>query len=673
MIKAFEAYGVEFTGKSGTQVYGTCPFCDKPGKFYVNSESFLWDCKVCGVKGNFNTFLEIVYNQSLKDTTEGFLKKLSIDRKLPLQAFRPWKFGKFGEKYILPVRDPHGKIQDLRTFSIGGKMMSTAGCHTGLLNMEKLAITPENSRVWVCEGEWDCMAMSWLLKFLDEPGICVGVPGAGTFKREWSSFFSKKNVVCCYDNDDAGAAGELVAQDRLTGVAKTLKYIRWPETFPDGYDVRDLIAEKAIKHQKPRTTSVLLNSWSYDVPRRAGKDPSPVTVVTVDSPPPEKVTIEEVYEVFRKWLFIKDFRGLDVALSTMISNDIPGDPIWMFIVSSPGGSKTELLQACNKCDNVYVTSSLTSKSLISGSSFTNGKDPSLLPRLHGKTLIIKDFTTILSKREQEKEEIFGIFRDAYDGSSGKVFGNGQERVYVCHFSVLAAVTPKVHELAVEHQSFGERFLKFSLGDNLNHQHEEDMIAKAMNNVGSENSMRPEMAEIVRKFLAYKRWEMKTYTPVIPPTILNNLTGLAMFGARMRGVVSRDRYRSDIMLSKPSAEYGTRLAKQVAKLTIASCYLRSLTVATNKEYSLMKKVVLDTIPQRLEDVFSALYRGTQTIDDTMTTKEVAAKTSYTLATASQVLQDLNILGIVVKTGKSNAYEWSVSKYVRDLIKKSEVYD
>jgi ribosomal protein L37AE/L43A len=673
MLRGFESYGVVFAGKSGNQAYGNCPFCGKENKFYANTTNFLWDCKVCGKKGSFNTFLSEVYKKSLENMSEGFLKKLSIDRQLPLKALHPWKFGRYGSRYVLPVRNEKSFIHDLRTYVIGQKIKSTAGCNVGLLGIEKLILAPMDDPVYVCEGEWDGIALQWLLIFLKLKGVVVSVPGAQTFKREWGIFFQDRHVYCCYDHDEAGRKGELVAQDRLTGVAKSLSYLHWDIELPDGYDIRDVIVEKAIRQQKPRFTfNQLIKAKFKDTPRDVAKSQVPEVVITEKTPEPKRVLIKDVYAVFGKWLYIKNFGGIEVSLATIVSNELEGDPLWMFLVSSPGGSKTEILQSSNRCPNVYVMSTLTSHSLISGAHFHNGKDPSVLPELHQKTLVIKDFTPILTKKEVERDEIFGIFRDAYDGSITKVFGNGQRRTYICHFSILAGVTSRIHELAHEHQSLGERFLKYSLGDNIHHDYEVEMMNRAANNVGSETVMRKELSEVVFEFMAHQVWQTRQFKPSLPPEIQSKLIRLAQFGARMRGIVSRDRYRSDIMTSKPAAEYGTRLVKQLVKLMKSSALINGRKIIDSHDYEIAKKVMIDTIPQRIEDIVRCLHRNCPTINDTMKTKEVARETKYTIGTVSHVLADLDILGVVTKTGKQNIYEWTVSQYIRDLIKQAEIY-
>ena len=55
-----------------------------------------------------------------------------------------------------------------------------------------------------------------------------------------------------------------------------------------------------------------------------------------------------------------------------------------------------LLQALAESENTVYQSSLGAKTLISGWKTPDDSDPSLLPRLIGKTLVLKDYTELMS-------------------------------------------------------------------------------------------------------------------------------------------------------------------------------------------------------------------------------------------------------------------------------------
>jgi hypothetical protein len=359
-------------------------------------------------------------------------------------------------------------------------------------------------------------------------------------------------------------------------------------------------------------------------------------------------------------------------LATTISQEMDGPPVWMFLVSPPGGSKTITLAGLTDYDKSYSTSSLTAKALISGSNEKNTADPSLIPRLNGKVLVIKDFTSILGLRDNEKEEIFSILRDAYDGKCGKIFGNGVERTYESHFTIIAAVTPSIYEIGSRHAALGERFLKFVMGDNLHHFQEEDIISRAIENVDQDTRIREELTSVTAPFLSYAFEHVKP--PKLDNVMHNKIIRLAQLGARLRGTVSRDQYHADQMIGRPFAEVGSRLGIQLAKVARALAMVRGHHVVGPKEYYIVKKIMLDTVSQRSEDIVRAMWFHAK--EDWLTTPEIVHITRYPNTTVHRLLEDLNLLKVVQRKGASGSgyrHAWSLTDYIRNAIIDSEIYN
>lgn len=673
-LKSFTVHGVYFTGDRDTQSYGHCAFCGGKDKFHVNKESLLWDCKKCGLKGNLSTFLSQVVKRNVEDCTKEFLSRMAIDRKLPLSAFEDAEIGKDGINYTFPVKDERGRVQDIRIWRPGRRLIGTSNCQTGLIGLHLLKDLPTTHPIYLCEGEWDYFAMKWFLKFLKKPAVVLGVPGASVLKKEWTRFFEGRNVYVMYDNDNAGENGELTVKERLSGCAKSLKYLHWSEKLPSGYDVRDLITQEAIEKKRPRKTyRGLMSMMKLETRKKELPNPGVTQVLSQEEEVPQKKSLEEVISCFKKWLFLSSFEAIEVMLATMVSNKLEGDPLWMFLVSPPGGAKTEILSSLSSSPDVYFTSSLTPHSLISGASWNSGSDPSLIPKLNGKVMVIKDFTSIMSKRDTEKEEIFGILRDAYDGKCSKIFGNGVRRNYESRFTILSAVTPAIYELAHSHQALGERFLKYTMGSNLLHVSEQEIVYRAISNLNKENTMRKEISDTVRGFLYHKLNGFSTDSIAsIPDGIKVKIVSLAMFCARLRGTVSRDKYRPDMICSKPSAEVGSRIGKQFAKFCVSLAIVRNKKEVTEEEYAVCRKVAIDTLSQRNEDVLRTLILEKSKGKETLRTKELGTLTMYPHSTISRVLADMQMLGIVDRVGRNSIWEWKASNYVLDLINRSGLY-
>ena len=679
-FRVFETHGVIFNATRGDEHYGLCPFSGKDDKFYVNEKTMLWDSKTAGISGDIPKFLYEISKQNVEQLTTPIRRRLSSHRNLPEEAFKVWNTGWDGHRYTWPVRNIKGVVQDIRHYQLGKQMMSTSGCLTGLMGAERLSKKPKDP-VYLCEGEWDAIAMQWLISKLRRPGVVLCVPGVGTFKQEWVPWFNGRTVHVIYDSDEAGENGDILVQKRLSEVAKKITYTHWPDSVERGFDVRDWIIYGAVDRDTVDECFIALTKLFEPKPRKRilpieGDDIPEETEEEKPSEWTKPPSLKELRDVFGKWLFLNDTDAIETVMAVHMSQIINGPPIWMFLVAPPGGAKTEVIGSLCLCDKTYMTSSLTPHALISGANFKNMPDPSLIPRLDGRVMVIKDFTSILSMRDADKDEIFGILRDAYDGKCGKVFGTGVERNYKSRFTVLAAVTPSIYDLSSQHQSLGERFLKFSSGHNLEHKSEREIIRRAIDNIHRDSEMKWQLADVVRSFIDERlKWadslDLELY-PSIDEDFKEKLIYLGMFGARLRGTVSRDTYRHDIMTSRPSAEVGSRLGIQLAKFVKSLALVHKQKKCGKDQYRIVKKIVLDTIPQRVEDIVRTIVINCPKPGDAITTQELSRITRYPLATVSRLLQDLHVLAIVKREGSSYRHYWKLSPYVSECINKSGLY-
>lgn len=677
--RIFATHGVEFVGQRGDELYGSCPFTEKRDKFYVNTKTWLWDSKSAGMSGNVPQFLAAIQEDYASALDAEALVALARDRRLPRAAFQAWNIGWTGEYYTLPVLDLAGHTIDLRRYWLTThKMKSTAGCHVGLMGAHRLNENLSDP-VYICEGEWDAVALHWLLQTLKLPGVVVGVPGAGTFKQDWAPWFSGRRVHAIYDNDQPGMDGEDTMRKRIGSIAKSLTYCHWTswsEDLPDGFDLRDWIVHGAIKRKQPEKCFERLQFLFKKTPRSEQIPETQVAGRVIKLVGAKKKvlgetpTLQQVHDVFTKWLHLPSVDAVDVMLASVLSQRIDGPPIWMFLVSPPGGAKTITLSALTDYERVYSTSSLTAHALISGANWQGQTDPSLIPRLDGKILVIKDFTSVLGLRETDKEEIFSILRDAYDGKCGKIFGNGVERSYVSRFSIVAAVTPTIYNLGEQHQSLGERFLKYMMGDNLEHDEETDIISRAIDNVDQDTRIKEELAAITTLFLTNSREDFAN--PTLDNDLHRKIVALAKFGARLRGTVSRDTYRAELMRGRPFAEVGSRLGIQLSKLARSLALVRGLETVGEAEYRIVKKIMLDTVSQRNEDLIRAILRACPTKADFVSTADLAAQTQYSQSTISRVLDDMQLLRVVTRRGSGWRYQWTLSEYIRKCIEESDLY-
>ena len=665
-LDSFRFHGVRFTGSSGDQVIADCKLCGKEAHFYVNQSNGLWKCMVCQAQGISDKFLELLSRKYAAMLSGIPLANLVANRgKISSETMKHWGLGWTGDRYTVPVRDAAGNFVDLRICKLGDRLLSTKGLHAGLFGAH--TIKPGKQTIYVCEGEWDMLALYELAHQLKKDVQIVGVPGAGTFRPEWVDAFRGRDVITLYDADEAGENGERVALERLQNVAKSIQFIHWPEGLKSGFDVRDWV-NHGLRIGKPQGCWDNLHKLLKSEPRKATPEEKVATKAIEARKSKGPASAEEVQKVYSRWLQIDEPDILKVMFGTCFANRMEGEPVWMFLVAPPGGMKSELLMSLKESPTTYATTSLTPHTLVSGSFSHDGKDPSLLPLLDQKMLIIKDFTTILSMHFIQRDEIFGIFRDLYDGNTSKQFGTGVRREYNVKFGILAGVTNAIEAFGVVHQSLGERFLKFRASED-HREKEGDKIRRALSNINHEVAMREELTDVAARCLDRE-------VPADPPRLgaaqLDSLVALAQFTSMLRGVVSRDRFDKSVQY-RPSYEVGTRLAKQLAKLGSGMAFFSGHHEVGDEEYQILKRVALDTAPDRIEVIVRKLYQNCHGENAALRTQKVSELTRLPQATIFRVMQDLELLNIVDRTGDGTKHCWMVSRRVRGLLQKAHLYE
>src|SRR5262249_7946493 len=130
-----------------------------------------------------------------------------------------------------------------------------------------------------------------------------------------------------------------------------------------------------------------------------------------------------------------------------------------FIVAPPSSMKTEVIRSLDDVPDVYPLSSLTAQTFASGFE-RRGVETSLLPKLDGKTITMKDFGTVLTMYREKKAEILAQLREIYDGGFVKEFGNGKRFHWAGKVGLLAGVTPIIDREYALNQILGERFILY---------------------------------------------------------------------------------------------------------------------------------------------------------------------------------------------------------------------
>lgn len=284
-LRPFNFHGVDFVTNDGKEATADCPWCGREEKFSVNVESSKWQCFVCGEEGNHFTFVRKLWEESTDHTTYFDYAKLARDRRIARpETLLEWRVCKSSltDDWLVPGYNPQGGMDNLYRYfqtSEGPKLLPTPVVGVKLFGMN--FFDKSCTTIYLQEGPWDPMALWEVLGSSYENGdqllitsnrersmlngsSVLGVPGCNTFKPEWSSLFSGKEVFLMFDNDyprqhpKTGNRITPAAYGGMERIAKILSnaeeppesisFLAWgglsgdyDPSLPKGFDVREAL------------------------------------------------------------------------------------------------------------------------------------------------------------------------------------------------------------------------------------------------------------------------------------------------------------------------------------------------------------------------------------------------------------------------------------------------
>jgi len=372
-----------------------------------------------------------------------------------------------------------------------------------------------------------------------------------------------------------------------------------------------------------------------------------------EPPPAAFDTLPEVLRLFQKWLCLPDPGAVEVALGAVAANLGVGDPVWLLLISPPGGGKTEILNSLLRLPKVHPVAVLTEAALLSG---TPTKDRAKearggLLRVLGDfgIMLVKDFGGILSLTRETRGPILAGLREVYDGAWTRYVGSdgGKMLSWKGKAGLVGGATPSIDGYYAVMSALGERFCFYRLpeGD------EQERAWKALENAGLESKMRGELAEAVAVLFS-KITPPATLPPLSTPET-KRLIALASLVAKCRSPIERDPYNREIVLI-PGAESPTRLVKVLGLLFGG---LEAIGCPRERAWELTQKTALDSMPLLRRKVLEELLtKNTSTLNTTT----IAVNLGWPTQTTRRALEDLQCYGMVERMhSEGKADEWWLS--------------
>ena len=268
-------------------------------------------------------------------------------------------------------------------------------------------------------------------------------------------------------------------------------------------------------------------------------------------------------------------------------------------------------------------------------------------KIKNKVLVIKDFTTVLQMRAENRAEIFGVLRDVHDGSFIKEFGTGQPVVWEGKIGLIAAVTPEIERYTALNQVLGERFIYYRMVMNGTHK----IALKSYDNTmtgDDDDRTRGGVQEAVSYLLSLFDGVELEKDKYASDDMRYKIATLSDFCAMCRTPVVRDHRDRDLVDILPEQEGPARVTKQLTLLAISLATIRGLYGVDEGIYRVLCKVVMDMLPSRRSRLIRLLVElRVENVEQYYSVEVISVKAGVNSHTCRFDLEDLFMLGLVDK--------------------------
>lgn len=683
-IKAYIQLGVEIEENvSNKETNGTCPFCGRENRFYINQIDGRYHCKSCESKGNLYTFLRELHLQSEKETTDTELAWLAEHRGLKVSTLRAWRVAcsyLTGEP-LIPTWSGRGKLVNLyRYVELRDKWMVLGTASMKPFTFRQRPVPGHETELWIVEGPWDGMALWEALaslkrkangryvrtvqkedSLLAEVNV-IAVPGCGVWDAAWCWLVKGRTVTIAFDNDHPRRlrTGK-ISQPGWVGTQRTAKlliesdepdfvyWLKWGQegydsTKTNGYDIRDILRDEG----SVRGYSILKNLCEKAEPEgivHSGEDVSDIRPIERDS---FAVLCKDYKSVLHFTSELQD--TLAVMLATVISTELEGDQLWLRVIGPPGSGKSTLAEAISVAKPyIFARSMLTG--FHSGFIGAKGsKDSSLIPEMDRKTVIIKDADTLLTS--PHRDTLLAELRDIYDGTSRSQYRNRKTSIFEgLRITFILCGTDALR--ALNRAFLGERFLDVEILGNADpkpylDQATDNTYIQVISglNSGSSTSTYAERLLILKQatygYIIHMKENLSSFAPPkLSIKMRTRIKALGTFLSYVRARVDRDK---DGILSRPRAELATRIVSQLVKLSICLALIFERTIIDDEVFRVVRKVVKDTAESFQYEVTCLLGK----YKEGMTQFQLSLELALSSSTVSRILNDMMELKMIKKS-------------------------
>ncbi len=372
------------------------------------------------------------------------------------------------------------------------------------------------------------------------------------------------------------------------------------------------------------------------------------------------MTLDDCKNYFKEVFYIEEDTILDLLCAIAISVYTKSDSIWLLIIGAPSGGKTELVNTLSGLIYSHQISTMTENSFLSGMGGSDGKEKSLLHKIGDNGLIImKDYTSILSLKEELRKKILGDMREIYEQHISKATGNGRDLEWKGKINFVGAVTDSIYLGEGDDASMGRRTIDYVM-PHFSDETRIKMAKRSSRNIGDANVKREKIKTMFAEFIEEKRKDMPLVFDELPEELEDELIMIADFSTKMRTATKRD-FHGNLTFA-PGSELPMRMANQLTILAQVLIYLND-GVLKQEHHDILIKVALDSISRQRRITLHAMAQY-----DRVTTKGVAQKLNYPTKTTLQWLEDVNVLKGCKRVMVGTTDMWELDDGFKKIIRK-----
>jgi len=357
----------------------------------------------------------------------------------------------------------------------------------------------------------------------------------------------------------------------------------------------------------------------------------------------EYTHIQDLIDLYTDVYYVEDTSFIEVVTAAVVSNKIPGDPLWMMVVGASSSGKSEIINAMLGVDYVHQVSTLTTNTFLSGMS-KKGEETSLLKRIGNGVIAMKDFTSIISLPSETKMKVMGDLREVYDGHMTKETGTGDKLEWGPgnKMGLVAGTTDEIYQVEEQFSRMGSRWLNYKMPK----QSRKDTTHTSMDHTAKIRAMRQDIQDAFTQFVNHTVQTLEEdRIPDISNELQDNIVDIAEFASRARSPVSRNFKGEMEMVYDP--EMPMRMASQLKILAQTFAVMNDYEI-TDRHEDIIYDVALNCISKQRWTVCDVLAKF-----DEVSTKALAMYLDFPTRVVRPWVEDLNGLSVVERSDRESA--------------------